>query len=182
MSQTSKIILAVVITALVVGGGMYCLQRTSWDEERSEYSQKETPNHEKEMETPQGNYVNNTWGFALEIPTGYEVTGDDNSFSVVKEVGSDEPTSLPEFHVQMSKSASTSIIENADQKIISTEDVTINGVSGKKSIVSYASYPEGSACPIYRLENAGTIYEFSLHECLDSAIYETVVRSFRLLP
>jgi len=40
---------------------------------------------------------------------------------------------------------------------------------------------ENDRCPTYRLAHDGKIYELSLYECLESEIFEDVVKSFQII-
>ncbi len=65
--------------------------------------------------------------------------------------------------------------------ILEETPITINGIKGKKLIVSYKWLPQGNKCPRYRLENKGVVYDIGLYECLESDILEDVVKSFRVI-
>ena len=112
----------------------------------------------------QQNYTNTKWNFSLTIPEGYLVEETDNLFYVVKKPSLDNETPLPEMRIKIEQSSKTNIDETKDEKVVNQEPVLIN---------------EGQ-CPVYRLRYNGTVYEFSLYECLESAIFETVVKSFKI--
>lgn len=128
------------------------------------------------------NYTNEEWKFALEIPKGYSVEGSDGLFYVVKDSDVNYEAPQNEIRIRIEKGNKTAVDPDKSTEIISEEATSINGVQGHKTVVSYKDYPEGNRCPFYRLQNSGIIYEFSLYECLESDIFETVVRSFKISP
>lgn len=129
--------------------------------------------------SPQANYINGVWEFTLQIPQGFLVEGEGTLLHVVKKPSADNETPSPEMNIKIEQGNKTTIDASGEITVVSQESVSINSIQGHKTIVSYKDYPEGSQCPIYRLHKNGTVYEFSLYECLDSAIFEPVVQSFK---
>ncbi|OGM32672.1 hypothetical protein A2803_01270 [Candidatus Woesebacteria bacterium RIFCSPHIGHO2_01_FULL_44_21] len=126
-------------------------------------------------------YINKKWKFSLEIPGGFFVDETDTFLYIVKEPTLDDETPSPDMRVKIEQGSKTTIDSNDDLKVLSQTNVSINNIPGHKTIVSYGSLPEGNGCPIYRLHNSGTVYELSLYECLESSIFETVVKSFKII-
>jgi len=127
------------------------------------------------------NYLNEEWKFSLSIPEGFLVSGNDTLLSIVKKPSLDDETPAPDMRIKIEKGDTTSIDPADDLKVVSQEEISINNVKGHKTVVSYKDYPEGSECPIYRLHHEGVIFELSLYECLESAIFESVVQSFKII-
>lgn len=135
----------------------------------------------QEPESTAGNYTNAEWRFSLAIPEGFLVQGEDTLLHVTKKPIVDNETPIPEINIKIGQGSKTIIDNSAEIKVISQEAVSVNSIQGHKIVVSYKSYPEGNQCPIYRLHRSGIVYEFSLYECLDSDIFETVVDSFNII-
>lgn len=148
-----------------------------------------TPDEEKSMQditdsikfnnSPQANYINGVWEFTLQIPEGFLVEGEGTLLHVVKKPTPDNETPSPEVKIKLEKGSQTTVNTGEDMTMVSEEKIIINGIKGHKTVVSYKDYPEGNQCPVYRLHKNGTVYEFSLYECLESAIFETIVQSFK---
>lgn len=156
-----KIVLLVIL-AVIVAGSIYFWQN------------KTTTNS-------QANYINEAWKFSLEIPQGFLVEGTDSPFHVVKEPTLENETPSPEMRIKIEKGSQTAMQSDKDMTVVSSEKITVNGVQGHKTVVSYKDYPAGNQCPIHRLHASGVVYEFSLYECLESEIFETVVQSFKII-
>lgn len=155
-----KIVLLVILAVILAVGVYYWQNRTVTD---------------------QANYLNENFKFRLQIPKGFLIEGDDTLLHVVKEPTADNETPSPEMNIKIEQGNKTTIDANKEMTIVSQESVSINSIKGYKTVVSYKSYPEGNQCPIYRLQSGGVVYEFSLYECLESAIFETVVQSFKII-
>ncbi|OGF21403.1 hypothetical protein A2316_03720 [Candidatus Falkowbacteria bacterium RIFOXYB2_FULL_38_15] len=169
-SKTTKNIATVVVILIVAGSGIY-------------FWQARNASIESELNSIQETYVNGDWNFSLKLPDGYFVSGNDDLLSVIKQSAPGNE-SLPEMDIRLKKSNSLEVTDTKSEKIISKENVTINGISGVKLIVSYPNNPtlaNGGQCPVYRMQNNGTVYEFSLYECLESDIFEKIVQSFKVL-
>ncbi|OGF21645.1 hypothetical protein A2316_01105 [Candidatus Falkowbacteria bacterium RIFOXYB2_FULL_38_15] len=162
--KTSKIILAVLILAIVGIGVIYYWQNFR----QQDYVQPATTT-----------YTNEKWNFSLEIPEGYFVSDHESFLYVVKKEAPGKE-SLPEISLNIKQYDITTTNTAPTADLGMEESIIINGISGKKSFGSYSVYPAANACPIYRLHQDGTIYEFSLYECLDSDIFEKVVNSFKI--
>ncbi|MFA5413044.1 MAG: hypothetical protein WC348_00690 [Patescibacteria group bacterium] len=172
--QSVSIIVAVIITAIVVGGGVYLWQRQQAPtQESSELSNLENaPSVSEENQVSPG-YVNQDLKFSLEIPNGYIVDKtSENTFQIISRPTPENETPLPEINIKVGE-----LDDIKSDTIIKEENVEVNGIAGKKFTVSYG---EGQ-CPVYRFDSQGKIYEFSLYECLESAIFEDVAKSFRII-
>lgn len=135
-----------------------------------------------DISTSSQNYTNEEWKFALEIPKGYSVEGSDGLFYVVKDSDVELEAPQNEIRIRIEKDSKTTVSPDESTEIISEETVSINGIQGQKTVVSFKDYPKGNRCPIYRLQSSGIVYEFSLYECLESDIFEAVVKSFKSIP
>jgi len=168
-SKTTKIIVAIVVILIIAGSGIYFWRIRS-------------ASIKSELNSLQGTYVNESWNFSLKLPDGYFVSGDEDLLHVIRQSAPGNE-SLPEMNILLEKSNVNEVEETKSVKVVSKEDVIINGINGVKSIVSYPTNPiiTDEQCPIYRLENNGTVYEFSLYECLESDIFEEVVQSFKVI-
>lgn len=166
-----KIVFVAVILAAIAVSGVYFWQNKTVSETNSQIP---------DQSPPKSNYINTNWKFSLDIPEGYLVQDEEDIFYVVKKPTPDDETPSPELRIEIEKSSQTTMA-TSDKTIVSAEKVTINGVQGHKTVISYKDYPEGNQCPIYRLLSGGVVYEFSLYECLESAIFETVVQSFKII-
>ena len=127
------------------------------------------------------NYINGEWNFSLKLPEGYRVSGEDTLLYVVSKPTPENETPTPEMRIKLEQGSQTSIDKTDSLVIVSQEEISINNTVGHKISVSYKDYPEDSQCPIYRLHNNGVVYEFSLYECLESEIFESVVQSFNII-
>ena len=164
------VMFAIVITIIVSGSIIYFRQN------------KVAPDSKLPNEiTSQQNYTNTKWKFSLTIPEGYLVEETDNLFYVVKKPAVDNETPLPDMRIKIEQSSKTTIDATEEKIVVNQEPVLINNIQGHKTVVSDKSYPEGNQCSVYRLQDNGTIYEFSLYECLESSIFETVVKSFKII-
>lgn len=134
-----------------------------------------------ETESSQNDYTNAKWQFSLGIPEGFLITGDDVLLYVVQKPTVDNETPLPEMKIKIEQNSKTTIDNTEEMKVISQEAVSINNIQGHKTVVSYESYLKGNECTIYRLHHKGVVYAFSLYECLESAIFESVVQSFKII-
>jgi cytoskeletal protein RodZ len=172
--QSVSIIVAVIVTAIVVGGGVYLWQRQQTPTQESiELSNLENiPSVSGENQVgPE--YVNQNLKFSLQIPDGYIVDKtSENTFQIVSRPTSENETPLPEVNIKVGN-----LDDIKSDTIIKEENVEIGGVAGKKFNVSFG---EGQ-CPVYRFDSQSKIYEFSLYECLESNIFEDVVKSFRII-
>ncbi|MBI2022429.1 hypothetical protein HYS97_01075 [Candidatus Daviesbacteria bacterium] len=166
----SKII--VIISVAVILGGIYIWQNKN--------AVETTPANSVPIVSEQ-NYINKDWKFSLSIPEGFQVSGDDTLLYVVKKPTTDDETPAPDMRIRIEQGSKTTIDPADDLTVVSQEEVVINNVKGHKIVVSYEDYPEGSKCPIYRLHYERVIFEFSLYECLESAIFESVVQSFKII-
>lgn len=169
------LVVAVVITAFIVGGGVYFWQ-----------TKDVVPTAQPKIALPElpvtpNNYQNTKWNFSLDVPEGYAVSGEDASLLVTKKAAQGDETPLPEVTITISSGDVTTMGSSDSMSVIERTDVLINGVKGAKSVVSYSAYPTGNQCPIYRLTNNGILYEFSLYECLESEIFEPLVESFKII-
>lgn len=135
-----------------------------------------------DMPTAPQNYMNKEWKFALTIPEGYLINGANGLFHITKKPTSGNETPLPEITVKAEQSSKIAISSEEGMEVVSREPVVINNVKGYKTIVSYDNYPEGNQCPIYIFNQGGVAYEVSLYECLESDIFETLVKSFKITP
>lgn len=165
-----RISIVLVILAISVGG-IYFWQKNT-------ISQTPKPSDQAVSEA---NYTNAKWKFSLNIPEGYLIKGDDTLLHVVQKPTLDNETPIPEMSIKIEKSSQTTMESSEDMTVVSEEKIIINDIPGHKIVVSYKGYPEGNQCPIYRLLSGGVVYEFSLYECLESAIFETVVQSFKII-
>jgi len=182
--QWATILIAVVITAIVVGGGVYLWQKQKTSLPNTNLEQTNLPevgelsNVSNIPSTPEENqtgteYTNSKLGFSLQIPDGYLVSQvSDGMLQIVSKPTPQNETPLPEVTVRVGN-----LEDIKSDTIVKEENVEINGVAGKKFTVSYG---EGQ-CPVYRFSNQEKIYEFSLYECLESNIFEDVVKSFRII-
>jgi hypothetical protein len=172
--QWTTIIVAVIITAIIVGGGVYLWQKQQTPvQESSELSNLEnTPSVSEENQVGPG-YVNQELKFSLQIPNGYIVDKTSESiFQIISGPTPENETPLPEVNIKVGD-----LDDIKSDTIIKEENVEVGGIAGKKFTVSYG---EGK-CPVYRFNSQGKIYEFSLYECLESTIFEDVVKSFRII-
>lgn len=135
----------------------------------------------KFINSSQANYLNEKWKFSLDIPEGFLVQDEADILYVVKEPTPDNETPFPEMRIKIEQGSKTTVDANDTMDVISQTAISINNIPGHKVVVSHKSYPIGNRCPIYRLQNSGIIYEFSLYECLDSSIFEPVVKSFKII-
>lgn len=165
-----RISIVLVILAILVGG-IYFWQKNTISQ---------TPKL-SDQAVSEANYTNDKWKFSLDIPEGYLVRGEEDILYVVKKPTPDNETPIPEMKIKIEQGSQTTVETTQDLTMVSQEQVSINNIDGHKTVVSYKDYPEGSQCPIYRLHKNGTVYEFSLYECLESAIFETVVQSFKII-
>ena len=127
------------------------------------------------------NYINGEWNFSLKLPEGYRVSGEDTLLYVVKNSTLEDETPAPEMRIKIEQGSKTTIDSDDDLKVVSKNKVSINNIQGHKMIISNTSLPERNECSIYRLHHNGVVYEFSLYECLESSIFETVVQSFKII-
>ena len=155
----SRIVVSVILAILLLSGIYFWKNRTS----------------------PAQKYINEKWKFSLEIPYGFLVDETDNFLYVVKEPTPDDETPFPEMRVKIEQGNKTTIDPSNDLEVISQTKVSINKVSGHKTVIIYGDLPEGTMCPVYRLHYNDIVYEFSLYECLESSIFESVVISFRII-
>lgn len=156
-----KIVLVVVIAAVVLVSGVYFWQNRTISDEQ--------------------NYTNAKWKFSLDIPEGYLVQDEEDILYVVKKPTPDNETPSPEVRIKIKKGSQTTVDAGEGMTVVSEEKITINDIPGHKTVVSYTNYPDGNKCPFYRLQSGGVVYEFSLYECLESAIFEPVVQSFKII-
>lgn len=168
----TKIFIVVLVILAVLVGWIYFWQNKTISETNSQIS---------DQSPPKSNYININWKFSLDIPEGYLVRDEEDIFYVVKKPAADDETPSPEMTIKIEKGSKTTIDASEEMKVISQESVLINGVDGHKTIVAYDSYPEGTECPIYRLHKNGLVYGFSLYECLESDIFESVVQTFKII-
>ncbi|MFA5128457.1 MAG: hypothetical protein WC445_00665 [Patescibacteria group bacterium] len=172
--QWTAILIVVIVTAIVVGGGVYLWQRQQTPTQESiELSNLEnTPPVSGENQVgPE--YVNQNLKFSLQIPDGYIVDKtSENTFQIVSKPTPQNETPLPEVNIKVGN-----LDDIKSDIIIKEENVLVGGIAGKKFTVSFG---EGQ-CPIYRFDSQGKIYEFSLYECLESNIFEDVVKSFKII-
>ncbi len=128
-----------------------------------------------------GNYVNREYGFSLNIPEGYGYVGEDGFLQVLATPTEENETPLPEFRLQITEGSDVNVAEQEGVTVVDSNAIIVNGIEGVLTTVTYSFYPEGNECPIYRFANDGFVYDFSLHECLESPIFEDVVSSFQLI-
>ena len=183
--QWTAIIVAVIVTAIVVGGGVYLWQRqetslpsnvnleqTNSPEVGELNNNSNTPAVSEENQVSP-RYVNQDLKFSLQIPDNYLVSKtSENTFQVVSKPTPGNETPLPEINIKVGN-----LDDIKSDTIIKEENVLVGGITGKKFTVSYG---EGQ-CPVYRFNSQGKIYEFSLYECLESNIFEDAVKSFRII-
>lgn len=165
-----RISIVLVILAISVGG-IYFWQKNT-------ISQTPKPSDQTASEA---NYTNAKWKFSLNIPEGYLVQDEEDVLYIVKKPTPDNETPSPEMRIKIKEGNQTTMEPDKDMKVVSEEEIIINNIQGHKTVISYKSYPEGNQCPIYRLQSGGVVYEFSLYECLESDIFETVVKSFKVI-
>lgn len=182
--QWTAIIIAVIITAVVVGGGVYLWQKQEVPSANTNIEQTNSPEvgelnnnsntpatTEEDQVSP--GYVNQDLKFSLEIPDEYIVNKtSENNFQVISKPTAENETPLPEINIRAGN-----LEDVKSDTIIKEENVEVGGIAGKKYTVSYG---EGQ-CPVYRFDSQGKIYEFRLYECLESSIFEDVVKSFRVI-
>ncbi len=172
--QWVTIFVAVIITAIVVGGGVYLWQKQRTPTKESiELSNLENIPAVSEENQASPEYVNQDLKFSLQIPDDYIVDKtSENTFQIISKSIPENETPLPEVNIKVGD-----LDDIKSDTIIKEENVLVGGVAGKKFTVSYG---EGQ-CPIYRFDSQSKIYEFSLYECLESNIFEDVVKSFRII-
>lgn len=129
-------------------------------------------------------YRNEEFGISLAIPEGYRVIEHDTQLDIVKKPTPQNETPTPEMTISLSKGGLDYILDK-NEKFEVNEDVSFNGVSGKRLKVTLL-HPDPNInlefCDFYRF--AGTenrVYEFRLWECLESPIFDRVVKSIKLL-
>lgn len=191
--QLTTIILTVVVTAIVVGGGVYLWQTGKTPsvgeqpKEQAEAPEVRTLTNEVSPAAPTAEpegteYVNSELGFSLQIPDGYLISQiSAGMFQIVSKPTPENETPLPEMNLFIKSNEEVGNMEGWTKtaSIVKEESVEINGVVGKKFVISDST--TGGQCPVYRLGNQGVVYEFSLYECLESNIFEDVVKSFRVI-
>ncbi len=126
-------------------------------------------------------YINEQLRFSIEIPKDYLVQETDDYLYVVKKPTLYNETPSPDIRINIEQGSKTTIDSSDDLNVLRQIEVSIHNIPGHKTVVSYGSLPKGNECPIYRLRNNGTVYEFSPYECLESSIFEPVVKSFRVI-
>ena len=132
-------------------------------------------------------YANQQYGFSIEIPDGPYSVSDDSSSTGRYIVISNDDLSFAEFTLTIEDGSLETYDRNPNAQILEEEDVVSHDVPGKLFLYGYfrpgESEPlEGAYCPVYVLDDEkGHIFTFRLWECLESPIFEEVVRSFKLV-
>ena len=131
------------------------------------------------FETETTKYTNEEWGFSIEIPKGYAMN-DDGYFTIYSESTEESSMEFPVMNILIQEDIDMELEDRAPAIV---EDIVINGVQGKKHLLSYSGEPEGeTTCLVYKLLHEGVSFEFKGWECLESPIFEDVVNSFKIIP
>lgn len=122
-----------------------------------------------------GGQKNEKWGYSVKVPSGYEQKGIDDAWWIVKP---NDQKPEPQLSIVAKQGGDPNVVEDMQTTIASQEDVTINGISGKLFMVKYSYYPD-KECPVYKLVKDNVVYTIEPNECMDSPIFDKVVKSFK---
>lgn len=192
MNQTTKIILAVIVTAIIVGGGVYYwqTQNTVEDEVDQPPITKEivppVTNIEPEPETEEPtiannwqNYQNDKLGFRIKYPQGwvyeefdtgiYFGTPESKSGGYIWGIFIHQPSELEKVIAQMGE-------QFEDRKELRSE-VTVNkNITGTMVTVTTKKYPDWISKTVY-FENNGQLFAIG-NGAIDDDRFESFYKSF----
>jgi hypothetical protein len=129
-------------------------------------------------------YRNEKFGISLVIPDGYRVVEHDTRLNIVKMPSPQDETPMPDLTVSLTAGNQEYVLDENEQ-FETAEDFSVNGIPGKRYKVTLKNPGPNmnyAFCDFYRF--AGTenrAYEFRLWECLESPIFDQVVKSIKLL-
>ncbi|MBI5654866.1 hypothetical protein HZC53_04420 [Candidatus Uhrbacteria bacterium] len=129
-----------------------------------------------------GAYRNEKFGLSLTLPEGYRAVEHEKQIDIVKKPTPQDETPMPEMTIGVYWDELENYGLSRGEIIKNKENVEYNGVKGIKFITELIYDKTTALCDSYRF--AGTdnrIYEFRLWECLDSPIFDQVVKSIKLL-
>lgn len=168
------------IILLIIGGGIYFWQAK---ENPRPVSGEETPAEVEQIDSSEltEHFQSKDLGFAMRLPKGYTAQEYPMGVVVVKDSEEEEAEPEPEFQVQVAEGSLEDFKVGKGITLLSNEEVIINGMKGRKFVITADSLPEGTECDFYSFEDRGMIYEFSEYQCDPSRIYEAVLNTFELI-
>lgn len=205
--QTNKnsivipVVIAIIITAVVVGAGVYWWQQRLIDETHEVFQDLQQQveglsdkvgiptiikgeDEVTEVAEPAGwkSYFNEELGFLMQYPEGHLISAGNKFFQIMPEPTAEveTPLAVMDFRFYESQMNAEDLLAK-DITPLEVTDVTINGLSGKKYVVRYPDMPEDARCTEYILGNENMTVAMNQYECLEWEYFEDAVNRFYLI-
>lgn len=177
--EANKGVIWLVVALLIIGGGFYLWQAK--ENPRPSPGEENQPTDTIDQAELTEYFQSKDLGFAMMLPAGYLADERPDGVLVVAEPTEDVPEPEPEFQVQVTDGNLGDFRVGSGITLLSDEEVVINGMKGRKFVITAEELPEGTKCDFYSFEDRGAVYEFSEYLCRHSRIFEPVLNTFELV-